>query len=190
MDYVISVFVIIVGLVVSLWIGHLITNSVSRYLKWGVKDKTDEGNIPRHDYGVPGWKVGLIERTVFTFFVGMNPGASAVGVFAWITLKLAVTWRWAEDQYKEENKKEKGEKYLEALTGYRLVSLLSNLVSMFSAFTGGLILHFYSNKCLPVQTTGVFIIVIAAILVGCKLRRITPNNGAKVKQINCCNEIS
>ena len=131
------------GLLISIGLGHIITSNILIRMKETVKERTKVKILPAHDYGVDSWKVGIIERTIFTLFVAFSPSAGAVGILTWIGLKILITWEWAKRKY--EKAEDNPPSYLEALTGYRLVSFLGNSISMAGSFIGGSIC-WYAKK--------------------------------------------
>ena len=76
---------------------------------------------------VPGWLVGLIERLFFTLIIAFGISGAAISMAAWITVKMASTWK----RLARENNPWTGP--------FALSSLLGNLVSMLFALIGGLV---------------------------------------------------
>ena len=77
---------------------------------------------------VPSWLVGLMERTFFTVLVASNVSATALAILAWVTLKMAFSWKivW-------------GERESITVRSLAFSALLANLFSMLFALIGGLI---------------------------------------------------
>ena len=125
------------GLFFSLVIGGLVTPKVLDRLRDKIKNKAKQiDKIEEKDfddfYGIEyfsRWVTGTIERLFFTILVGFNISGTATAMIVWITVKMSTNWLVV---IKDDNKSWKRQLAFSALLG--------NMISLFFALIGGLIL--------------------------------------------------
>ena len=80
---------------------------------------------------VPAWLIGVVERTFFTLAVAYDISGSAVGMVAWITVKMVSSWNRPDRKAPSDDP--------ETAVQLSMAALLASLVSMIFATAGGLI---------------------------------------------------
>lgn len=93
---------------------------------------------------IPGWFLGLFERSLFTFLVALKMPAVFHGILAWIALKVAFTWKKAyrgprPDPDGPEPTKLQEWTHTERLLMFQRSSILATIVSLVFACLGGLV---------------------------------------------------
>ena len=125
----------LIGLLVSLLIGHLVTDIFLNRLRLHIKRKADQrheteifNSIMSEPLDAPNWLIGLTERTFFTILVSFNVPATAIAMITWIAVKMVYNW----GVLVRENS---------TVTHRSLAfsALLGNISSMFFAALGGII---------------------------------------------------
>lgn len=117
----------LVGLLISLGLGHII---VRPFLEW-LRERL---GLPTREW--PSYRVypeltGFLERLFFTLFVGLDAGGPGTTMMAWLALKMAATWnKGSADNVGEQRDVE---------ITYAFTALLAGLVSMGFALVGGLV---------------------------------------------------
>jgi hypothetical protein len=81
---------------------------------------------------IPGWLTGVVERLLFTLVVGLEVGAAAPAMMAWIAAKMLA--HWSRTLPSDIPKEERAEHILGAFA-----ALLASAASMIFALIGGLI---------------------------------------------------
>lgn len=112
----------VVGLLIGTVLGSFVTGPFHRY----ALRKAGLGSAARPE--VPGWLVGIVERTGFTVLVGLMGAIASAAVVPWLALKLATGWNHAENKGTEARER-------------AFAALLAGFVSMFFAVVGGLVCH-------------------------------------------------
>jgi hypothetical protein len=114
----------VVGLLFAVVVGGIVT-SLFLYALHGVLGL---GSKPKEKIKrVPPWLTGVVERFVFTVFVGLGVAGATTAMMGWLAIKLATNW----------NRKD-----MESLASARPFSfsaLLAGLISMMFAALGGMI---------------------------------------------------
>jgi hypothetical protein len=77
--------------------------------------------------------VGILERTFFTIIIACNISGGAVAMIGWITLKMLTSRKYREERAKAEG--------APTALVFESAGLLGNLISMFFALIGGLIIQ-------------------------------------------------
>lgn len=80
---------------------------------------------------VPAWLIGVVERTFFTLAVAYDISGAAVGMIAWITVKMVSTWNRPDRKAPSDDP--------EIAVQLSMAALLASLLSMIFATAGGLI---------------------------------------------------
>lgn len=80
---------------------------------------------------VPAWLIGVVERTFFTLAVAYDISGAAVGMVAWITVKMVSSWNRPDRKAPSDDP--------EIAVQLSTAALLASLVSMIFATAGGLI---------------------------------------------------
>ena len=151
----------IVGLIVSLGAGHLITSILLIRLRIHFEGRKKEWiDFPKkqkerfylgidvyppfksHKKGKPIHPaiIGIIERLFFTIVVALNLAGAVVAMIGWIGLKTLAS-RPHREMRAEKLENETGSTYSPA-PGFQYAGVFGNLTSMFFALTGGLIIRF------------------------------------------------
>ncbi|MFH2012571.1 MAG: hypothetical protein ABIJ37_07735 [Pseudomonadota bacterium] len=123
------VFQWLVGLTISLGIGHIVTHFSLKWLRSYIGIQKDD-YLSSKFKGVPGWLIGLIERLFFTFIIAFDVSGSATAMIVWVATKMLSGWHRTGigDKLK-----------IEDIVPISFSALLGSLVSMFFALIGGLI---------------------------------------------------
>jgi hypothetical protein len=122
----------ILGLWISLAVGAVLTHWFLDALRKYIKKKAKESDEPyqeEKDLYVPGWFVGLTERTFFTVLVAFDVSATAAAMIGWVAVKVGISWQVLLKQ----------ETTLRRSLAFS--ALLGNIVSMLFAVIGGVIIR-------------------------------------------------
>jgi len=116
-----------IALVISLPLGGIATAIFYRRLikRLDLASKLPAGPV------VPGWLIGVIERIFFTIVVAYDISGAAVGMVAWITVKMVSSWNRPDRTHAKED--------AESAVQLSMAALLASLVSVTFAAVGGLL---------------------------------------------------
>ena len=114
------------GFLFSLGLGWFFTGVLHKGLRWYLNSEQ-----PPEPHIAP-WFVGMIERFIFTAFVGLVGASMVPAMIGWIAIKMAANW----NRGRTNDKRSMSEETVRALA---ISTLLVNLVSMFFSLVGGLI---------------------------------------------------
>jgi hypothetical protein len=116
----------IVGFAISLGFGYLATQIFLVVLRRliGLGPKPSPSGSEK---GVPGWFLGLVERSFFTTLVGLQVAGAPAAMMGWLALKLAANWNHPD--WKDQPD----------IRTFALSALLAGLVSMLFALLGGMV---------------------------------------------------
>lgn len=118
----------IIGLVVSLLIGHFLTDYSLKY----IRKKYSIFKYPDNEKTlIPAYLTGLIERFFFTFIVAFDVSGTAIAMLVWMTLKLTRNLEILKEVDREKN---------ESIYS----GILGSMISLFFALIGGLIIRYYA----------------------------------------------
>ena len=132
-----TLYYLVLGLIVISWVfGHVVVYLFRLCLKTHMK--LPEDNLDPATKEFPGWLTGVLERTIFTLWVGFaGPGPAVVtGMGGWLALKLATNWN--RRNVGDENDDNQATQ-VRIIRGAWL-ALMSGVVSMGFAFLGGIII--------------------------------------------------
>ena len=107
---------LVVGLAIGPGLGYIFVPKFRSRLWQRVKE------------GVPGWLMGLVERTFFVLIIAFEVSGAAPAMIAWIALKTAINWQ----------RRGIGDELVSWIRETQ-ASVLTSLVSMLMALPGGLI---------------------------------------------------
>ena len=114
-------FLVLMGIFVAFVPAHWVVPDVLEWLREDVSF-----DHPDDDDGVPGSVVGWFERTFFTLAILASVSGAITGMVLWMGVKMAAHW---------DTRTESG---VEAM---RITALLGNLLSLFFALAGGLLIR-------------------------------------------------
>lgn len=116
-----------VSIFVALPLGGVISSLFFRRLlrRLNLMDSLSKGRT------VPAWLVGGVERTFFTLAVAYDLSGAAVGMVAWITVKMVSNWNRPDRKAPSDDP--------EIAVQLSMAALLASLVSMIFATAGGLL---------------------------------------------------
>jgi len=112
----------LLGISWSLGVGYVILEYGLRSYRNKYIGERTLGDEP----AIKAWLIGLIERFVFTVFVAFTFSPAVIAMVAWLGIKMK--WIWDTEGAKK-------------WKNYPVTSLVGGLISMFFAFTGGLIIR-------------------------------------------------
>ena len=117
---------IILGLVVSLVLGSVLTPLFLKVSYWVVSKKLSR---PESPLGIGDWHpysiiFGIVERLFFTIIVAYDVSGAAISMVAWLGAKMAAYWN--KTTVEDDNRISS------------LISLLAGLFSMLFALVGGI----------------------------------------------------
>ena len=118
---------IAVAVLVALPVGGLVTSLFFRRL---VRRLHLASSLPSGE-AVPGWLIGTVERTFFTLAVAYDLSGAAVGMIAWITVKMVSNWNRPDRKAPSDDP--------EITVQLSMAALLASLVSLTFATIGGLL---------------------------------------------------
>lgn len=118
---------IAVAVIVALPVGGLVTSLFFRRL---LRRLNLTSSLPSGE-AVPGWLIGVVERTFFTLTVAYDLSGTAVGMIAWITVKMVSNWNRPDRKAPSEDP--------EITVQLSMAALLASLVSLTFATIGGLL---------------------------------------------------
>lgn len=119
----------------SLGIGGIVVSLAHGSLK---NDLPKVEGEPEPEKRIPGWYTGLIERLIFTSFVIVAASAAFPALGGWLALKMAANWNKGLPPKDADKARAEGSIW----NRHAFLGLLSGLISMAFAWSGGVLARF------------------------------------------------
>jgi hypothetical protein len=120
----------VISIVWTLGIGTYLVPKFQGWLRNTYLDAIKFKSYKPEEFGPIDWLLGFIERAFFMILIAFKISGAAVAMITWLLVKMATNWHRIIDT-------EKGKQPLNR--GLALCSLVTGMVSLFFAVTGGII---------------------------------------------------